>query len=921
MALEKTANTIWRDYVTDGVPASGKHKPVKADIREHQTFLESIIAAGTLSDAVWKDTKANLDGDLAHDADTIGVVYDDSTASNNGLYKKSGASGSGSWTQITTFLPGYQFVTATDDGSSAANAMTMDTSPTLPSGDAVALVSLIVPVTNTSATVTVAFDGGSALAVKTASGSNPAIGGLVANTPLLGVVVGSEFRMRSDQAAAAIQTAAENAQAYAEEWANKAEDSLVSSAAGGDQVDDYSALHWAKKAEAASPSAFPNTRTDLASLSTTAYLDAFLTEDGYEGHFEQVDKSSYTSLISADTVGGEIKVSTDDTSKAWLRTRKYGNLFKTSEFGGDIAVAMAVAAERHTKATVEINTVGTLSPSAGLVVLDGVDLVGLGREKTTLDFSALAAGSLVQQGVTSAPFGILVAGGGLTDVGVAFTDISVGDAHIDFSASHGLSVGDILTLVMTPDGSFGVWNSGSGSYDIYNSRTGYRWRQTVYVVGVDGNTVYLSARAIANFVDAASGQGATTIYKQAQRSGRFGGFTIDFSGSSAANCGGIRFEQVDNCEVDDLGAEGFYYSGIVFNQCFDMYPERLHARAGIRSTFPDSLSPGGVDYPVLIASSTDVECRDIFASGNWCGTDFGGFGTATGNGISYRCSYKRGTLMSTYTGRTAGMHGNVHTCGYDGMDVHGAVSLSGYNTYGTNCVVDMRDKNDYAGIGMGENFGGYRDISGTTVKSDKDAGTNSEAAIYVYETDYLTDELVLRGTSIDLQCPSETKGLLAYQRSTTHGVSADLHFKNAVLDGSASYLAGFSLAVGSVVAKFNKIAVDEGLPSGVPYGKFFSGYTASRYGYPEQTKTMTCSYGGLNAALSSVWTFDHEYPVVPRFAVQPPPPDTSTGPSVIAQASASSYPSTTDLRVSLFKSDDTVWPGSGSQDIEVSVKL
>jgi hypothetical protein len=45
-------------------------------------------------------------------------------------------------------------------------------------------------------------------------------------------------------AALAAQTAAEAAQAYAEEWANKAEDSLISAAAGGDEVDDYSALHF-----------------------------------------------------------------------------------------------------------------------------------------------------------------------------------------------------------------------------------------------------------------------------------------------------------------------------------------------------------------------------------------------------------------------------------------------------------------------------------------------------------------------------------------------------------------------------------------------------------------------------------------------------------------------------------------------------
>lgn len=49
--------------------------------------------------------------------------------------------------------------------------------------------------------------------------------------------------------ASAAQTAAEAAQSYAEEWANKDEDSLVSAAAGGDLVDDYSAKHFSLKAE------------------------------------------------------------------------------------------------------------------------------------------------------------------------------------------------------------------------------------------------------------------------------------------------------------------------------------------------------------------------------------------------------------------------------------------------------------------------------------------------------------------------------------------------------------------------------------------------------------------------------------------------------------------------------------------------
>jgi len=59
---------------------------------------------------------------------------------------------------------------------------------------------------------------------------------------------------------------------YAEEWANKAEDSLVSSSAGGDQVDDYSALHHAAKAaaDAVSTDADATTATQQAAIAVAA---------------------------------------------------------------------------------------------------------------------------------------------------------------------------------------------------------------------------------------------------------------------------------------------------------------------------------------------------------------------------------------------------------------------------------------------------------------------------------------------------------------------------------------------------------------------------------------------------------------------------------------------------------------------------
>lgn len=220
MAL--TAAEVWRDNASAGIPSSGVHEPKKSEIRAWGGNIEIMLNAGGLGGAVWKANKTLLTADLAHPADTLAVVYEDATAANNGLYVKAGASGAGAWTQITTFLPGYQFVTALDDGSSTPNAYTMDTNPRLPAGDGVALVEFVVPATNTSGTVTVSFDGDAPLTIKTASGNSPAVGGLIEGMPISGVKIGADLFMRSDQASAAVQAGAEAAAADALEYRDQA---------------------------------------------------------------------------------------------------------------------------------------------------------------------------------------------------------------------------------------------------------------------------------------------------------------------------------------------------------------------------------------------------------------------------------------------------------------------------------------------------------------------------------------------------------------------------------------------------------------------------------------------------------------------------------------------------------------------------
>lgn len=103
-AITDEAAETFRDYVTEGVPASGGHEPVKSEIRGLFAQIEAAMGVLSLGGVdVTKATKALLDADLNWAADSVGLVYADATDANNDLYIKVGGSGSGSWT-LTTIL-------------------------------------------------------------------------------------------------------------------------------------------------------------------------------------------------------------------------------------------------------------------------------------------------------------------------------------------------------------------------------------------------------------------------------------------------------------------------------------------------------------------------------------------------------------------------------------------------------------------------------------------------------------------------------------------------------------------------------------------------------------------------------------------------------------------------------------------------
>lgn len=229
--MAETANTIWADG-----PSTDPYEPDKRLIREWGTWVERSISAFLASGGKVYATRTALYADLTQTANTMAWVISDPTVAFNGIYQKNGAANTGFWTRLGD-LP-YSFIVATDAGAGTPNAIQATTS--IPISQS-ALIILGVYEANDESPVTVTFNGGSPLAVKTNSGNDVSPGGLVAGIQLLGVVSGSTFRLVSDQVSSAIIAAAElaadraeTAAAEAADWADLAKNNFVQNSFTGD---------------------------------------------------------------------------------------------------------------------------------------------------------------------------------------------------------------------------------------------------------------------------------------------------------------------------------------------------------------------------------------------------------------------------------------------------------------------------------------------------------------------------------------------------------------------------------------------------------------------------------------------------------------------------------------------------------------
>lgn len=183
-------------------------------------------------------TKAAIDADLAHDANSSGWVVADATLANNGIYRKSGASGTGSWTKVTE-IP-YRLITLTDEGDGTANALKAESDLPVPAGAFKTLMLLNVFEENSGA-ATLSVNNGTAKSLVSVTGAALTGGSLQPGMILLLTDDGTNYRILTDFSSAANED-------LARRWANGADGVQVDPV---DHPGEYSARYFKNQAQEA----------------------------------------------------------------------------------------------------------------------------------------------------------------------------------------------------------------------------------------------------------------------------------------------------------------------------------------------------------------------------------------------------------------------------------------------------------------------------------------------------------------------------------------------------------------------------------------------------------------------------------------------------------------------------------------------
>lgn len=188
-----------------GVPYSSTKKPDPVGVVQAFEAIDARVIANSAG-AIIRNSLSALNATTTPAAGLLAWVMGDATLANNGVYENTGTSGSPVWVRRGPLPFGHIY--AINVGAGSANAIEVTTWLPIPVEDGAALITVPIVAVNTSSTVTISFNNETAITIKTNAGNNPSIGGLTVGT-ITGLKIGSEFRMLSDQASAAVLSGAE----------------------------------------------------------------------------------------------------------------------------------------------------------------------------------------------------------------------------------------------------------------------------------------------------------------------------------------------------------------------------------------------------------------------------------------------------------------------------------------------------------------------------------------------------------------------------------------------------------------------------------------------------------------------------------------------------------------------------------------
>jgi len=237
---------------------------------------------------------------------------------------------------------------------------------------------------------------------------------------------------------------------YAAEWANKAEDSLVSLAAGGDAVDDYSSLHWAAKAATSGAQA----------IASAAAADA----DAIDAAASAASALASATSAAADAAGlatliqNVVYVTNADSPKAVTAS---GNLYICDTSGGDITLTLpALAGATPYAVAVKKDSSDANKVTLGAAGTDEIDNIGATSYQVTQyeeGVTLLGDEGLVPDTWQSSSWGKNVAVTGSAELGDEFAmtlmgrDLSKPTTHLA-SLSVSAVVGNPRALCFNSDG-------------------------------------------------------------------------------------------------------------------------------------------------------------------------------------------------------------------------------------------------------------------------------------------------------------------------------------------------------------------------------------------------------------------------------------------------------------------------------------